>query len=148
MDLCNWSSITCNKYIVHDADAALFLVLDHLSQERNILILSGNLGSGKTFLAKKIINSILDQDLNVTSPTFGLWNIYNNKDITINHFDLYRIKSIDELFQIGFTEAISDNISIIEWPNLAIPLLYKDSIIAINIDFQENQSDRIYTIKI
>lgn len=83
----------------------------------DVIALVGNLGCGKTFFVKKIceefgINS-------AGSPSFAIVNQYQNSK-SINHFDFYRIKKIEELFDIGFEEYISDpgSITFIEWADM------------------------------
>lgn len=88
--------------------------------ETKILLLEGDLGAGKTFLAKCIIQNLLNKRIAVTSPTFNIVNVYNiSNENAIYHFDLYRIKHIQELEEIGFFEAIDKGICIIEWPEMA-----------------------------
>ena len=80
----------------------------------DILLLFGDLGAGKTVFAKGFISFFSGQ--NVVSPTFTILNTYSAK-FPIYHFDLYRIKDISELDQIGFYEYVyGDGISLIEWP--------------------------------
>ena len=82
--------------------------------------LYGNLGAGKTTLARYIINALLLHETSVTSPTFNIVHQYTSKcEQTISHFDLYRIKTIGELAEIGFSEALNEHISIVEWPEIA-----------------------------
>jgi tRNA threonylcarbamoyladenosine biosynthesis protein TsaE len=85
-----------------------------------ILCLKGDLGAGKTFFASKVIEHLAqDKTLNITSPTFNIVNIYKTKTgKSIYHFDLYRIKSFEELENIGFFESIENGICIIEWWNV------------------------------
>lgn len=121
------------------------------SKSGDIFCLEGDLGVGKTVIAKgmgKFFN-VMD---NITSPTFTILKTYNTDHKTIkriHHFDLYRIKSIDELMNIGFEEYINDNnsISIIEWPELAYELLPKESII-VNISKDYNDIDKGRIIKV
>ena len=85
----------------------------------NIILLSGEVGAGKTTLIKEILK-ILKVNDNVNSPTFSIINEYlsDNKK-TIYHIDLYRIKNIDELHSIGFFEYLeSNNLCFIEWGNM------------------------------
>ena len=85
----------------------------------NIILLSGEVGAGKTTLIKEILK-ILKVNDNVNSPTFSIINEYLSDDKkTIYHIDLYRIKNIDELHSIGFFEYLeSDNLCFIEWGNM------------------------------
>mgnify|MGYP001322036750 FL=1 len=85
----------------------------------NIILLSGEVGAGKTTLIKEILK-ILKVNDNVNSPTFSIINEYLSDDKkTIYHIDLYRIKNIDELHSIGFFEYLqSNNLCFIEWGNM------------------------------
>ncbi len=85
----------------------------------NIILLSGEVGAGKTTLIKEILK-ILKVNENVNSPTFSIINEYLSEDKkNIYHIDLYRIKNIDELHSIGFFEYLeSDNLCFIEWGDI------------------------------
>ena len=93
----------------------------------DIICLSGDLGTGKTVIAKGIAKYFkLEND--VISPTFNILKIYDlgdNKIKKIYHYDLYRLKSTKELYDIGFDEYVyyKDGIHIIEWPDVAKDLL-------------------------
>ena len=87
--------------------------------DSNIILLSGEVGAGKTTLIKEILK-LLKVNGNVNSPTFSIINehITENNNI-IYHIDLYRIKNIDELHSIGFFEYIeSNNLCFIEWGDM------------------------------
>lgn len=85
-----------------------------------ILLLKGDLGSGKTTFARKLLRQ-LGVAQEISSPTFNLVNVYPLKDRKeLYHFDLYRIKYPEELEEIGFFEYLeSGNICLIEWPEIA-----------------------------
>jgi tRNA threonylcarbamoyladenosine biosynthesis protein TsaE len=82
-----------------------------------VIILNGNLGTGKTFFIKSALRSFnID---GVSSPTFALVNEYIG-DMKFYHFDFYRIEKIKELYDIGFDEYMNDEeaVKFIEWGNL------------------------------
>lgn len=94
-----------------------------LARERRVLSFSGDLGSGKTTLIQHICRS-LGVEEEVNSPSFGLVNEYDSPEGRICHFDLYRLRSVEEAMDIGFTEYIdSGDICLIEWPEIARDLL-------------------------
>ena len=79
-----------------------------------IVLLNGDMGAGKSVFARGIIQS-LGYNGAVTSPTFTLMNEYPTEP-NVYHFDLYRLKSYDQLYDIGYDEYVySDGISLIEW---------------------------------
>jgi tRNA threonylcarbamoyladenosine biosynthesis protein TsaE len=84
----------------------------------------GSMGSGKTTFIKALCEVLQVADY-VTSPTFALVNVYERSNQQeIYHFDLYRIKSINELYDLGYEEYFfSDEYCFIEWPELIEPLL-------------------------
>lgn len=83
-----------------------------------VILLSGDLGAGKTCFASGIIKG-LGVDQYVTSPTFTLINQYSGR-LPVAHFDLYRLNEPDELFDIGFTEYLDGQwVLLIEWPERA-----------------------------
>jgi tRNA threonylcarbamoyladenosine biosynthesis protein TsaE len=93
--------------------------LGALLRPGDLVLLMGDLGSGKTHLAKGIVAGLGSADL-VTSPSFVLVNEYQAPAATVYHADLYRIDNPDELLGIGLEEAWSGpNISLVEWAERA-----------------------------
>ena len=109
--------------------------------KRNILLLYGDLGAGKTTLTKSIVESLGGDPKNVTSPTFNLVHIYDTKKFKIWHFDLYRIKSEKELFNIGIEDAMTDGVLIIEWGEIAENLFSKNYL-KVHIEFTDDEYKR------
>lgn len=83
----------------------------------DVVALHGDLGAGKTELARAIIRAATgDAELTVPSPTFTLAETYDTPLGPIWHFDLYRLDSPDQVWELGFEEALAGGISLIEWP--------------------------------
>ena len=93
-----------------------------LIKQGDFILLSGNLGVGKTTFIKYLINSLQKANkqkiTEVTSPTFTVINEYQIKKILIKHYDLYRIKNKKELNNLGIQESIKDQITFVEWPEI------------------------------
>ena len=85
----------------------------------DVFALSGDLGAGKTTLARGFIRAMADApDLDVPSPTFTIVQSYPAR-IPVHHFDLYRLTDPGELDELGLDEAVADGIALIEWPERA-----------------------------
>ena len=91
----------------------------------DIIILSGDLGSGKTKFTEGIL-SYFGLENEISSPTFTIVNEYNNKNVPIYHFDVYRLSDVDEFFAIGGEEYLQNGICIIEWGELIESILPKN----------------------
>lgn len=100
-------------------------VISAIVQKGDCISLVGNLGTGKTFFVKSLCKEFLIDDAN--SPTFTLLNVYLGKE-KFFHFDFYRVRSGQELLDIGIYDYLNDEdaISIIEWADLFPSLLPKN----------------------
>jgi tRNA threonylcarbamoyladenosine biosynthesis protein TsaE len=111
----------------------------------DIVALIGNLGTGKTIFVKGICAG-LNAEQNPLSPTFSIINEYNGK-YKIYHFDFYRIKNIEELYDIGYEDYFNDeSICLIEWADMFPEILPKDTI-EVKIEFGEIENQRKISIK-
>ena len=82
----------------------------------SIVLLSGDLGAGKTVFTKGFVRGSGVKNADVVSPTFTIMNDYGGK---VNHFDLYRLNSVDEFESTGaFEQLYGDAISVVEWPEI------------------------------
>tara|TARA_B100000963_G_scaffold340723_1_gene339672 strand:+ start:19 stop:471 length:453 start_codon:yes stop_codon:yes gene_type:complete len=128
--------------------------LDHLNQisktisqkleNGDSIFLIGEIGVGKTTFTRHLINNLQNQEgvkrTEVLSPTFNLLYEYEIKDLKIMHYDLYRIKKINELDHLGFFSESEKTVKIIEWPDLIkTPLSNK---LEIHLKYGENDNER------
>ena len=97
------------------ATAALAARIAAVAAPADIIALKGDLGSGKTTLARAFIRACGNQD-EVPSPTFTLVQVYDARPAAIWHFDLYRIRVPEEAWELGIEDAFTTGISLIEWP--------------------------------
>lgn len=111
----------------------------------DIVVLSGDLGSGKTKFTEGFL-SFFGLDDEISSPTFTIVNEYSKNQINIYHFDVYRLEDLDEFYAIGGPEYFENGICLIEWGELIEPILKKYIKINISKD-TENESIRYITIE-
>lgn len=103
----------------------------------DVIVLSGDLGAGKTKFVEGILNHY-DLQNEISSPTFTIVNEYHNKDVDIFHFDLYRLGDIYEFENIGGEEYFEKGICIFEWGELIEDILPEDYI---KISFEKDSTD-------
>jgi len=108
--------------------------------------LEGDLGAGKSVFARSFIRSLMgDCDLAVPSPTFTLVQYYDAPDFTIYHYDLYRLKDAEEVYEIGWEESLSSGVSLVEWPQRLMGMK-PSQMLDISIATADNGVDRMLTL--
>lgn len=123
-------------------DAAKMIIAT--AQNERIFIFKGEMGAGKTTLIKALASALGVKEV-VTSPTFSIVNEYDADGKIIYHFDFYRIKNLQEAYDIGYEEYFySNNICFIEWPEKITSLL-PEHYLKIEILVQ-NENDRVVSI--
>ena len=111
-----------------------------------IFALYGDLGAGKTEFVRGFVSGLETSEDIVTSPTFMLWNLYEVRDFSVNHLDLYRLGSIDEIIELGILDVWNapGNFMLIEWAEKIDSILPAD---AIKIYFEHiDENSRIIKI--
>ena len=121
---------------IEDYPIAARQFVEVMGNER-IFAFYGKMGSGKTTLIKSICEELGVEDT-INSPTFAIVNEYEDRENnTIYHFDFYRIKSLAEVYNMGYEEYLySDAVCFMEWPELIEELLPKETI---RVEIEENE---------
>lgn len=88
----------------------------------SIIVLSGDLGSGKTKFTEGVLKHFGLED-EISSPTFTIVNEYDAKDFKIFHFDLYRLADVDEFYAMGGEEYLQNGLCIFEWGEMIEEIL-------------------------
>ncbi|MDQ8144284.1 tRNA (adenosine(37)-N6)-threonylcarbamoyltransferase complex ATPase subunit type 1 TsaE [Chryseobacterium sp. CFS15] len=116
------------QFIIHQINDWQNVVDSILPElKHNILLLKGNLGAGKTTFTQFLLKNLGSKD-EVNSPTYSIVNEYNSPKGKIYHFDLYRLKNIEEVYDIGIEEYLDNAyLCIIEWPEV-----YEDELYGLN----------------
>lgn len=109
-----------------------------------VIILTGDLGSGKTKLVEGILSYFGLQD-EISSPTFTIVNEYNAKELNIYHFDVYRLEDIDEFLAIGGEEYFEKGACLIEWGEMLEEIVPKD---CVKITFSRSDDENVRNIEI
>ena len=106
----------------------------------DVILLRGGIGAGKSFFARSLIQSLLDIPEEVPSPTFTLVQTYTTKVGEIWHVDLYRLRTLREVDELGLFEAFKSAITLVEWPELLSQVVPSSSLY---LDFKVRKDDFI-----
>lgn len=98
------------------ATSRLGAALAGVLRDGEAICLQGPLGAGKSTLARALVRTLTTPDEDVPSPTFTLVQFYETAAFPLAHFDLYRLTSPDEAWEIGLDEALDEGAALIEWP--------------------------------
>ena len=123
--------------------------LEHISEaarefvnyigDRRVFAFFGSMGAGKTTFVKAVCEVLGVEDV-ITSPTFAIVNEYETPSSSIYHFDFYRIKKLEEVYDMGYEDYFySGSLCFIEWPELIEELLPEDAV-KVSITEQEDGS--------
>lgn len=112
----------------------------------DVVLLRGELGAGKSTFARALIQALCGEETIVPSPTFTLVQIYEAPDFTLWHFDLYRLNSAEEVYELGIEEALQRGVCLIEWPDRLgphLPKTYRE----IELQYGGQHHERLITFK-
>ncbi len=110
---------TLPQLVLTDAAATIALAarIAPLLGTGDTILLSGDIGAGKTCFARGLIRALLGPEEEVPSPTFTLVQIYDDGPVPIWHCDLYRLTGPDGVIELGLDAAFATAICLIEWPD-------------------------------
>lgn len=101
------------------------LIAPHL-RAGDVVYLSGELGAGKSSLARGLIRALTTADQDVPSPTFTLIQSYDTPKFALQHLDLYRIETPEETWELGLDDLLVSSVLLIEWPERLAHLGFDD----------------------
>lgn len=127
--------------------AALAAHLAPLLKPQDVITLNGTLGAGKTAFARALIRSLCGAEIEVPSPTFNLLLIYETRNAPIYHYDFYRIKDPEEVWELDVEEAYDSAITIMEWAERLEDLIPQDALtVKITIPNTETEDTRHFQL--
>ncbi|MZR29727.1 tRNA (adenosine(37)-N6)-threonylcarbamoyltransferase complex ATPase subunit type 1 TsaE [Sneathiella litorea] len=111
----------------------------------DVIALGGTLGAGKTAFVRALVRQLAQEEIDVPSPTYNLLLTYDFDDFCLYHYDLYRLESPEEAFELDIDEAFDTGVSLIEWPDRLGKYLPEDHLL-IKIDTEDgaNSDVRIF----
>ena len=112
-----------------------------LLQPGDVVTLEAPLGGGKTTFVRGLATGLGVSEDEVSSPTFVIWQIYEGR-LRLHHLDAYRLRSADELEEIGLSETLAgQDVVVLEWPGVAEPLLPENRL-HVRIEYGDGEEER------
>jgi tRNA threonylcarbamoyladenosine biosynthesis protein TsaE len=135
------------RMIHNESDTKRFgLELAEKLKPGDVIALIGDLGTGKTTLTKSIAEGLGITEM-ITSPTFTIVQEYHEGRLPLYHFDVYRIRELEEMYELGYEEYFfGRGVCIVEWADQIMELIPENSII-IRIEYGSDEEERVYRIE-
>ncbi|OQS02964.1 hypothetical protein THRCLA_04712 [Thraustotheca clavata] len=147
---CRWLHVQSVR--VRDAEAmeAFGAELATHVPHPSTIFLVGNLGCGKTCLARGFVRTwTKDESMLVTSPTYLLMNTYEENQKSLYHMDLYRLDKVSSIdaTAMGLDEVFATSTNLIEWPDRLTPQLVPSTRLEVHIAYTDNEDERVIEFK-
>ncbi len=110
----------------------------------DVVLMTGDIGAGKTHFARSLIQSLMDPVEDVPSPTFTLVQTYDTRLGELWHSDLYRLSHPDEVIELGLLDAFEDAICLVEWPD-RLGELEPPGALSLSLALGKNEGERTLT---
>jgi tRNA threonylcarbamoyladenosine biosynthesis protein TsaE len=136
------------NYTTHSPEetAQIAQTVSRLLHPGDVILLKGDLGTGKSTFARALIQSLCGEKTEVPSPTFTLVQTYETPKFVLWHFDLYRLEHSQEIYELGIEEAYASGVCLIEWPERlgsSVPKVYLE----IELSYGNDENERILRLK-
>lgn len=132
-----------------DSEAQTQALARNLAKQLRVgqcVTLQGEVGAGKTVFARALIRALYGADVQVNSPTFTLVQTYpvtlgDGLRVNLWHYDLYRLKHPDELYELGLDEALDTGVVVMEWAEIALDVLPMDACVHVRVRAAEDAQE-------
>jgi tRNA threonylcarbamoyl adenosine modification protein YjeE len=132
------------RFATRDATLAFAQALALDLRQGDVVLLEGDLGAGKSEIARAMIRALVGEAIDVPSPTFTLVQRYDTDYCPITHADLYRIDDPEELVELGLDEAGDLGVLLVEWPLRAGEGYFPPSALWIRIEDEGGERRRLH----
>ena len=123
---------------------AIGALLAENSVEGDCFALYGEMGSGKTVFMRGFVGTLIP-NARVSSPTYAILNVYEGEEVSVNHFDMYRITSEEDLYSTGYEEVIQRGITVIEWSENVEEFLPEHHVRV--VFYKKGENERVITVE-